>query len=206
MSRYVADSLNTISIEKFNYHRLLKLNPDNQVVQGTIVWSSEMFGIKTFIGEVSFRLNYEFNEPSNLIFTYRIKDSPNDSHILVSLKAIQCNYGGKRWFFVCPNENCDHICGKLYQLKGQFLCRLCHELTYASNNRSKLERSLHNAFKYNLEFGNESKVYARQYYRAKRYPIYKNQPTKAASKVQLLRQCIPSPIDQLNILNKYLYT
>lgn len=61
---------------------------------------------------------------------------------VVQLSYSRCNYGGKRWWFLCPK--CNRQAGVLYRLPLQslFLCRSCQNLTYEltkyrrSNNES----------------------------------------------------------------------
>jgi hypothetical protein len=58
----------------------------------------------------------------------------------VSIRSTPCNYGGVRLWFLCPGWKngapCGRQCRKLY-LKGiVFACRICHELTYESTQKS----------------------------------------------------------------------
>lgn len=48
----------------------------------------------------------------------------------VNLSTSHCNFGGFRYWFVCPN--CYRSVGVLYLRGGYFLCRKCNHLTYAS--------------------------------------------------------------------------
>lgn len=50
----------------------------------------------------------------------------------VSFQSTVPNFGGKRWWFSCPN--CNRRVGKLYrsQIDERFLCRHCHGLIYRS--------------------------------------------------------------------------
>ena len=54
-------------------------------------------------------------------------------------------FGSIRWWFVCPNPDCDRMVAKLYQPPGatHFLCRTCHNLTYASCRESGKYDSLY---------------------------------------------------------------
>ena len=57
----------------------------------------------------------------------------------VPLEWTACNFGGERPWFVCPGEVDGVACGgraaKLYYRDGLFLCRLCQDLSYASQGR-----------------------------------------------------------------------
>jgi len=58
---------------------------------------------------------------------------------LVKVTATECNYGGIRIWFVCPN--CQKRMGKLFRkpMSKSFFCRRCNDLTYLS---TRLRRSL----------------------------------------------------------------
>jgi hypothetical protein len=56
--------------------------------------------------------------------------------LLVRLDWTECNYGGKRPWFICPGKGCGRRVGKLYLCGKYFLCRFCHDLTYASCNEN----------------------------------------------------------------------
>jgi hypothetical protein len=57
----------------------------------------------------------------------------------VPLAWTACNFGGERPWFECPGEADGVACGrraaKLYYRDGLFLCRLCQDLSYASQGR-----------------------------------------------------------------------
>ena len=56
----------------------------------------------------------------------------------INLKSTSCNYGGKRWWFLCPVKNCSKLIGVLYKTPdlGFFACRKCLNLTYKSSKLS----------------------------------------------------------------------
>ena len=62
----------------------------------------------------------------------------------VMIESTQCFYGGKRWWFLCPN--CERRCRVLYLPPDQtyFSCRICHNLCYRSEQvkRSLMSRTL----------------------------------------------------------------
>lgn len=55
----------------------------------------------------------------------------------VELTTTDCNFGGKRYWFICPLTTNDKYCGRrigvLYKVGDYFGCRHCHNLTYDSN-------------------------------------------------------------------------
>lgn len=63
----------------------------------------------------------------------------------IRLTSTPCNFGGKRFWFICPLSKDGAYCGKkvgvLYKAGDYFGCRHCYNLTYRSKNenrRSKL--------------------------------------------------------------------
>jgi len=59
---------------------------------------------------------------------------PFDLDYWVNLETTPCYFGGKRWWFKCPNNRCGRRCRILYNAPGSdyFLCRICQNLTYRS--------------------------------------------------------------------------
>lgn len=76
---------------------------------------------------------------------YKVNDSVTGEEVDIQNKypivATPCNYGGLRYWFICPASKngvyCGRRVGKLYLPVGYkyFACRHCYELTY----RSKIE-------------------------------------------------------------------
>ncbi|MBI2996384.1 MAG: hypothetical protein HYY52_06750 [Candidatus Melainabacteria bacterium] len=89
---------------------------------GTITWSSLM-GFKLTIGFCVL-----LGDKSAFYIIY-----PNsDIMYEIPLTTTKCNYGGKRYWFVCPL--CKNRFGVLYKAShsNYFACRYCHNLTYKS--------------------------------------------------------------------------
>jgi hypothetical protein len=53
----------------------------------------------------------------------------------IPLVTTPCTFGGKRVWFACPG--CGGRCAVLYGHHGQFRCRGCHRLAYASTRRER---------------------------------------------------------------------
>jgi hypothetical protein len=68
---------------------------------------------------------------------YRWRDT-EDVNIPVRLEATPTQFGGRRFWFICPltvrGISCNRRAGKLYLPSGakRFGCRKCHDLTYSS--------------------------------------------------------------------------
>lgn len=67
---------------------------------------------------------------------------PKACDYCISIISTPCNYGGVRFWFICPGWKngiaCRRRCRKLYlSPRGHvFACRVCHELTYKSRQKS----------------------------------------------------------------------
>ena len=74
--------------------------------------------------------------------TTRSGGDKSDSDYWIDLEMTPCNFGGQRWWFLCPltrnGRPCRRRCGKLYSLPGHlyFGCRRCNDLTYRSCQES----------------------------------------------------------------------
>ena len=72
----------------------------------------------------------------------------------IPIEKQPCRYGGFRYFFHCPNQNCKKRMRLLYCHKGVFLCRQCLKLGYFTQRlkpkdscfimQSKIEKYLKN--------------------------------------------------------------
>lgn len=89
----------------------------------------------------------------------------------VSVTKTSCNFGGYRYWFLCPF--CNKRVGAIYKGGDYFACRHCYVLTYKSSNLSRFERrfgrvlntlelkDLENAVKIKYRKGKITKKYAR---------------------------------------------
>ncbi|MCM3622762.1 hypothetical protein M4D70_10925 [Brevibacillus borstelensis] len=59
------------------------------------------------------------------------------SAVTVRLTQTDCNYGGTRPWFICPNPMCKRRVEKLFLVKSILRCRHCHNLTYMSCRMSR---------------------------------------------------------------------
>ena len=62
------------------------------------------------------------------------------SNQTIHFDITKCNYGGVRHWFKCPQ--CNRRTLKLFYQRNVFLCRQCHNLTYASQNQMEIDRLL----------------------------------------------------------------
>jgi hypothetical protein len=81
--------------------------------------------------------------PEAIELSYTINPGKEDEeHIRyhVPYTRTPCNFGGYRYWFICPSRRCGRRVAKLYSLRRYFLCRHCHNLAYASQNEDKVAR------------------------------------------------------------------
>lgn len=99
----------------------------------------------------------------------------------VPITSTPCNYGGKRYWFICPMQSNGLYCGRrvatLYMLGNYFACRHCNDLTY----QSRCENYTAKWRFFSALFEDEDKVDEFYYMKRKRY--YKGKPTKAYQKI-----------------------
>ena len=111
----------------------------NESKKGTISWTypndnKHSIGITTVIdGDFSHIMLY-YSQTDN-------DGNKKDFNYKIPLTFSNCNYGGQRYWFICPliknNAPCNKRVGVLYKNGDYFGCRHCYELTYQSKNQSK---------------------------------------------------------------------
>ena len=105
--------------------------------RGGIEWSNGFSDSRSSIG-----IACDVMDDPHIKLTYSQTDSfsgeKKSFDYKVRLVSTECNYGGKRWWFVCPltvdGRSCSRRVGKLYKDGNYFGCRHCYDLTYSSKN------------------------------------------------------------------------
>ncbi len=168
-------------------------------MSGSIFWKNS-FGEKT--GSISINVS-TLDEPCYVRFYYTVTDrhseEKTDYDYKVRLTTTPCNYGGVRYWFICPLSINGVYCGrrvaKLYKAPGAnyFGCRHCYNLSYESRNESRLGR-----------FGNigytivADRKIEELYSQIKRW-TYKGKPTKKARKLKALEAKLNTYLDSPSI-------
>ena len=106
---------------------------------GTITWTSALSGkssigivVSTFGGIGGGYARFNYTQTSSF------SGEKTDLDYQVQLVTTPCNFGGKRYWFICPLvvnwQACNRRVSKLYLPPGAryFGCRTCHNLTYRS--------------------------------------------------------------------------
>jgi hypothetical protein len=103
---------------------------------GGIKWTYGMSGNESSVG---FTVITNRDEGDNIRLQYthtsRETDEKESMDFRVPLATTACNYGGKRYWFVCPLTKNGKYCGRrvgvLYCIGKWFGCRHCGEIAYA---------------------------------------------------------------------------
>ena len=86
------------------------------------------------------------NEGSHIQILYTVTEkdgNKKDFDYRIELTKTQCNYGGSRYWFLCPLSGCRKRVGVLYKpfYNYYFGCRHCFNLTYLSRNLGGIEKA-----------------------------------------------------------------
>jgi hypothetical protein len=100
----------------------------------------------SYSGEVTSSIGYELNTTDSyycwLRLHYTMKNTQERIDFKVRLVTSRPNFGGLRWWFICPliinGEACNRRVSKIYSPPSSryFGCRHCHDLTYTSSQDS----------------------------------------------------------------------
>jgi hypothetical protein len=120
---------------------------------GNWVWSRD--------GEEIARIGYRAEE-GQLVLDYRFRRYGGDWEPIIEtirLTHVDCNYGNKRPYFICPSvvngRHCGRRVGKLFSGGRYFLCRHCYNVAYASQSEPRYDRMLRRANKLRMALGGE---------------------------------------------------
>lgn len=137
MAKQEAELSNSLSIFWLKKHGYL----DGGWRCGSIKWTYVLSGNKSSIG---FNVNIGGDEDDyiKLQYTYTNKWSGKKESLdyKVRLTTTPCNYGGVRYWFVCPLTKDGQYCGRrvgvIYNIGKWFGCRHCGDICYANQLRS----------------------------------------------------------------------
>jgi hypothetical protein len=117
--------------------------------QGTLVWSNTRTGEK--IASIGYEANLVKTDNAYMRLHYNHNNQPQDYK--VRLTTTQPNFGGLRWWFICPVSG--QRVGKLYSPPGQplFASRKVFKLAYQSQREHKPQRLLDKAYKLRRRLG-----------------------------------------------------
>ena len=140
MGRYYTSKKNeTDYFKSIDIYWLKKYGYLNGRKNGGIEWTRGGSGIKNSIGIEG---NTIISEPYVRFFYTTTKNSgeKKEMNYKIPLTTTPCNFGGKRYWFICPlsvnNIYCGKRVGTLYSGGDYYGCRHCYNLTYNSRNLS----------------------------------------------------------------------
>jgi hypothetical protein len=87
--------------------------------------------------EIEYEIGQSDGDERHLRISYERDDSGRRFQVIRLQPSIP-HFGGVRWWLTCPQIlpggiPCGRRAGKLYFCDGEFACRHCHDLTYASS-------------------------------------------------------------------------
>ncbi|NSW83139.1 MAG: hypothetical protein HPY90_07670 [Syntrophothermus sp.] len=94
--------------------------------------------------------------PDAIELSYTMRPGMEDAEkvrYIVPITWTECNYGGRRPWFVCPGSGCGRRVGKLYLGGKYFLCRHCYDLVYESQRENRAYRLMRKAQKIQERLG-----------------------------------------------------
>jgi len=114
----------------------------------TLTWTRKLSGKKSSIGIIVDVTDQPFAKV-NYTITDRRTGEKTDYDYVIGLTTTPCNFGGVRYWFICPLSINGVLCGRrvgtLYLAPGgkYFGCRHCYNLSYESRNECRLGRFGH---------------------------------------------------------------
>lgn len=109
---------------------------------GGIQWTRGWSGDKN---RISIEVNSMMGSDEKYLRLYYTRTGASgekkDIDYKVPLATTPCNYGGYRYWFICPlsvnSKYCSKRVGTLYKSGDYFGCRHCYDLTYDSRNENR---------------------------------------------------------------------
>jgi len=109
-------------------------------------WTCTWSRCEQVVARITYSVEAVGSRPHAIRFQYAITDretgQKQDYDYLVQLSATACNFGGERWWFICPltvgGRPCRRRCRILYlPWNGRYFgCRECYGLSYDSRQMS----------------------------------------------------------------------
>lgn len=101
---------------------------------------------------------HTFAASIELIYTWTPRGyEPRNIRCRVALTRTPCRFGGERQWFICPD--CARMCAVVFGVSrhGNFACRVCQRLAYASEAESPIDRCWRQQRKLELKVGENLK-------------------------------------------------
>ncbi|MDD3284360.1 MAG: hypothetical protein PHZ07_02085 [Patescibacteria group bacterium] len=135
MAKQEAEWSNSLKISWLKKHGYL----NGGLQYGGIRWVS---GINQNENSIGFIITIN-NKDNNIVLRYtqtnRDTKEKENMDYKIKLTTTQCNYGGKRYWFICPLIKNGKVCGRrvgvLFSIGKWFGCRHCGNIAYSSQMR-----------------------------------------------------------------------
>jgi hypothetical protein len=88
---------------------------------------------------------------------YRFERGWLAEQFVVRLNWTPCNYGGARAWFLCPIRSCGRRVAILYA-GATLACRRCHQLSYPSQQQSRMKRRLYRSQEIRMKLGGSPNI------------------------------------------------
>jgi len=187
MGRYYWDKKDTVEeATRLSMFKLKEFGLLRGYAATTLTWTCKLSGHKSSIGIVVDTEN--LYAKVNYTITDRNTDEKTDYDYKISLTTTPCNFGGVRYWFICPlsvnGVYCGRRTGTLYLASGgrYFGCRHCYNLSYESRNESR-----HGMFgAYGVVLKADRQI-EELYKNIKRW-TWRGRPTRKARRLKVLEQ------------------
>lgn len=170
MAKAIAEQSNALRIFWLKKHGYL--NKEYSCNSGGISWS---YGYSEDKSSISFSINRDnwgaVNEKTHIKLQYTNTShrtgEKEEMNYKINLTTTLCNYGGKRYWFICPLTKNGQYCGRrvgvIYSIGKYFGCRHCGEIAYDS----QMQGGRYKGFVSIPDIKKVEKEVKRHYYRGK---------------------------------------
>ncbi len=144
----------TDNFHRWDIKKLIKEGAlkEGQYNSGGWQWYEERYGKKTVISTIRYIIDAS-GSSSYAQVKYKNKNSQESFDYKIHLATTNPNYGGKRWWFICPIAGCGKRVGVLYMGSKYFACRHCYNVAYPSQNEPQHYRMLRKAQAIHMRLG-----------------------------------------------------
>ena len=188
MGRYYFDAKTTVEqATQLSIFKLKEFGLLDGFHASTLTWTWRLSSSKNSIGIIVDVRDNPYVKV-NYTTTDRSTGEKTDYDYKISLTTTPCNFGGVRYWFICPlsvnGVYCGRRVGSLYLASGgnYFGCRHCYDLSYESRNESRLGRFGQWGYVLKAE-----RQYEELYKKTKRW-TWRGRPTRKARKLHILEQ------------------
>lgn len=149
MGLYGCENLNSArSVKMVNLRKWGYLKEGMTFHNLTFSWSRDNEVSATISADVT--INESGTGSMRLYYTSTTRWNGESKHMdfVVPLGSTPCRFGGRKWFFRCPNQHCQRRCRILYSYNEFHVCRRCTGLWYDSQTYTlDRYRALDNLFR-----------------------------------------------------------